>query len=178
MWRSVSQPEQQVGVSTVRITSGDDLFSAYTDTRRRRLTRRQLLTSGLGLVSFAVLAYVALTLQPEATPFRVDTYQGMRTVLRGMTPQEVSGILGPPVGREQRGDQECFQYGRPSLKAASFILTTLCYVDGKLQNMSARRYNSWVVTSDGAITPAPIEGEQLIPPPEPGAPNLADDAQP
>ncbi|MFY0573774.1 hypothetical protein ACN28S_04835 [Cystobacter fuscus] len=94
----MSQPEQQVGVSTVRITSGDDLFSAYTDTRSRRLTRRQLLTYGLGLVFFAVLAYVALTFQPEATPFRVDTHQGMRTVLRGMTPQEVSGILGRPSG--------------------------------------------------------------------------------
>ncbi|ATB36773.1 hypothetical protein CYFUS_002188 [Cystobacter fuscus] len=178
MWRSVSQPEQQVGVSTVRITSGDDLFSAYTDTRNRRLTRRQLLTYGLGLAIFAVLAYVAVTFQPEATPFRVDTHQGMRTVLRGMTPQEVSGILGPPLGREKRGDQECFQYGRPSLKAASFILNTVCYVDGKLQSVSARRYNSWVVTHDGAIVPAPIEGEELVPPPEPGAPNLVEGAQP
>ncbi|HEX8536315.1 MAG TPA: hypothetical protein VF664_02550, partial [Cystobacter sp.] len=84
----MSQPEQQVGVNGVRITSGDDLFSAYTDTRRRRLTRRQLLSYGLGLAIFAVLAYVAVTFQPEATPFRVDTHQGLRTVQRGMTPQQ------------------------------------------------------------------------------------------
>ncbi|MFY0573773.1 hypothetical protein ACN28S_04830 [Cystobacter fuscus] len=51
-------------------------------------------------------------------------------------------------------------------------------MDGKLRSVSARRYNSWVVTSDGAITPAPIEGEELVPPPEPGAPNLAGEGQP
>jgi len=175
MWRSVSPSEQQVGVSEAITSSRDGLFSAYSEARRQRITRRQLLSYGLGVLIFSLLAYVVVTFQPEATPFRVDTYRGLRTVVRGMSPQEVSGILGPPLGREQHGDQECFQYGHPSLKEATFVLHTLCYVDGKLQDVSARRYNSWVVTSDGAISPAPIDREDLIPPPEPGAPNLAGD---
>lgn len=170
-----SEPQAAVGAPIT--SSRDGLFSAYTNEQRQRVSRRQIFTVAGVLGVFSVLAYAVVTYQPEARPFRVDTWKGLRMVVQGMTPQEVSGILGQPIGRELRGDQECFQYGRPSLKEASFVLHTLCYVGGKLQDVSARRYNSWVVTRDGAISPAPLE-EELAPLPETDAPGLAGDTQP
>jgi hypothetical protein len=167
----VNPPEQQAAAGSPLTSSRDGLFSAYTNEQRQRVGRRQVLTLAGVLGLFGVLAYAVVTFQPDARPFRVDTWRGLRRVVQGMTPQEVSGILGQPIGREQRGEQECFQYGRPSLKEASFVLHTLCYVDGKLQDVSARRYNSWVVTREGAVSPAPLEDEQ--PPPEPQDPGLA-----
>ena len=172
--------EQQATIGAALTSSRDGLFSAYTNEQRQRVTRRQFLATALVLGVFGVLAYAVVTYQPERRPFRVDTYHGLRMVVQGMTPQEVSGILGPPVGRELRGEQECFQYGRPTLKAAGFTLNTLCYVDGKLQDVSARRYNSWVVSRDGSILPAPLEPGELEESvlPEPPAPGVAGDGTP
>lgn len=153
--------EQQATIGAALTSSRDGLFSAYTNEQRQRVSRRQLLATALVLGLFGVVAYGVVTYQPELKPFRVDTYNGLRMVVQGMTPQEVSGILGPPVGREMRGEQECFQYGRATLKAATFTLNTLCYVDGKLRAVSARRYNSWVVSRDGSILPAPLEPGEL-----------------
>ena len=176
----MNAPEQQVVAGASLTSSRDGLFSAYTNEQRQRVTRRQILAATLLLGVFGSLAYVVVTYQPARKPFRVDTYNGVRRVVQGMTPQEVSGILGPPVGREMRGDQECFQYGRATLRAAGFILNTLCYVDGKLQEVSARRYNSWIVSNDGSIVPAPLEPgeleETLRSAPE--APGLAGDSTP
>ena len=172
MWRDVTSPEPQMEMNRLSAAQHEYLFSAYTDPRRIRLRRRHLLYPLVGLGVVGALGYALVTYQPVATPFRVETYRGLRTVTKGMSPQEVSGILGQPVGRERRGTQECFQYGRPSLKAASFILNTLCYEDGKLLEVHQKRYNSWLVTREGAISPALEALEELIPPPDaPPAPS-------
>lgn len=168
MWRGVNQPESQsLGMSGLDGGPRDNIFRAYTDPRRVRVPRRLLLLPVAALGVLGLFIYWAVTFEPAATPFRVDTYKGLRTVLSGMSPQEVSGILGQPIGRERRGEQECFQYGRPSLRVESYLLQTVCYEGGKLRAVHEQRYNSWVITQDGAITPAPLLPEA---PEEPAAP--------
>lgn len=170
MSEGVTPPEPRMHGNPLSAAQHEYLFSAYTDPRRIRLRPRHLLYP-LGALLVMAVGYVTVTYRSEATPFRMDTYRGLRTVHKGMSPQDVSGILGPPVSREQRGTQECFQYGKPSLKVPSFTLHTLCYEDGKLLEVQQRRYNSWVVTRDGAINPAPLEPGELDAAPEPTAPD-------
>lgn len=152
--------------------SSKPIFRAYTETEQRRSRFKPryahypaalLLIGGLGVwtVSF----------RQEATPIRVETTWGLRTVRKGMSPQDVQSLLGQPTSKERRGDQECYQYGRPSIQVPTFILHVVCYEDGKLREVSERRYNSWVVTQDMAISPAPLE-EELAPPASPSEPGL------
>ncbi|WP_257461442.1 hypothetical protein [Archangium lipolyticum] len=153
------------------------IFRAYTEQRSPRFQLRYLLYPA-ALLFILGLGVVVVSYRQEAVPFRLDTYRGLRTVRRGMSPQDVKGILGQPIARERRGNLECFQYGRPSIKVPYYTLHTLCYEDGKLREVSARRYNSWVVTSDGAISPAPLEEEEPAAPPSNGPPGLATTPQP
>jgi hypothetical protein len=175
MWWGVTSPEPQMEMNRLSAAQHEYLFSAYTDPRRIRLQRRHLLYP---LVALAVgaLGYGLVTYHPAATPYRLETHRGLRTVRKGMSPQDVSGILGQPVGRERRGNQECLQYGRPSLKVASFILNTLCYEDGKLLEVYQRHYNSWIVTREGAVSPALEALEELVPPRDAPAPSPAGSA--
>lgn len=165
----------------MNVEPGESFFSAYAAPERSpRLQRRYLVIAAL-LASLGALGYWVVHLEPEATPYRLNTHRGLRTVLRGMTPQEVSSILGSPIARERHGEQDCYQYGRPTLRMPSYVLQMLCYEDSKLTGASEQRYNSWVVTQDGAISPAPLEpDEQPSHPPaaEPLAPPLATPAAP
>ncbi|MCY1075343.1 hypothetical protein [Archangium lansingense] len=155
----------------------DGIFSAYSKQQPRRPKRMLLLYPAAALFLF-LLGKWFVALQPAATPYRVETAWGLRQVNKGMSPQDVSGILGQPTSKERRGNQECFQYGRPTIKEPTFVLHVVCYEDGKLIEVSEKRYNSWVVTSDMAISPAPLEYElQDEPKPEapasPSAPSVA-----
>lgn len=175
--RGVSQPEQtHPGAGGVEPAPQKAIFRAYTEQQRTRVNRRALILYPAALVLIIGLGTWTVKFEPEATPFRVETAWGLRTVLKGMSPQEVSGILGQPTSKERRGNQECYQYGRPSIKVASFVLHVVCYEDGKLREVSEKRYNSWVVTQDLAISPAPLEAEETPPPESPApssAPNVA-----
>ncbi|PTL79442.1 hypothetical protein DAT35_35280 [Vitiosangium sp. GDMCC 1.1324] len=152
------------------------IFRAYTEQQRSRFNRRALLLYPAALALIIGLGIWTVKFEPEATPYRVDTAWGLRTVVKGMSPQQVSGILGQPTSKERRGNLECYQYGRPSIKVESFVLHVVCYEDGKLREVSEKHYNSWVVTQDGAISPAPLEVEEAAPPAPPAppsAPNVA-----
>ncbi|WP_407757708.1 hypothetical protein [Archangium sp.] len=171
---------QQMGSMQTPPGEPDSIFSAYTEEQRRS-------RFGLRFVLYPIVALLLLGLgklvvnfEQEARPIRVDTPWGLRTVRLGMSPQEVSGILGQPVSKERRGNQECYQYGIPSIKVADFVLHIVCYEDGKLRDVSHKRYSSWVVTRDGAIAPAPLEYEELPPPDAapPSAPNVAGKTEP
>ncbi len=168
MSRDVSQEHEQT----------EGIFTAYSKQQPPRSKRMLLLYPAAVLLLF-LLGRWFVSLHQEATPIRVDTAWGLRTVRKGMSPQEVSGILGQPTSKERRGNQECFQYGRPTIKEPSFVLHVVCYEDGKLIEVSEKRYNSWVVTSDMAISPAPLEYElqdeeqPATPPAPPNAPGVA-----
>jgi hypothetical protein len=162
----------------------EGIFTAYSKQQRPRSKRMLLLYPAAALLLF-VLGRWFVSFQQEATPIRVETAWGLRTVQKGMSPQDVSGILGQPTSKDRRGNQECFQYGRPSIKVPTFVLHVVCYEDGKLREVSEKRYNSWVVTRDMAISPAPLEyqleyedEEQPAAPASPSAPGLAGQAPP
>lgn len=176
MSRGVSQEHQQTGSSGTDAAQHEGIFTAYSKQQPRRPKRMLLLYPAAVLFLF-VLGRWFVSLQQEATPIRVDTAWGLRSVNKGMSPLDVSGILGQPTSKERRGNQECFQYGRPTIKEPTFVLHVVCYEDGKLIEVSEKRYNSWVVTRDMAISPAPLEYElqdeetpaaPTAPPSEPG----------
>ncbi|HYO65103.1 MAG TPA: hypothetical protein VEU33_03390 [Archangium sp.] len=156
MSRGVSHEHQQTGTDGAGATQDEGFFSAYSKQQPRRSKRMLLLYPAAALFLYLAGSWF-VSLQPEATPFRVDTAWGLRQVNKGMSPQDVSGILGQPTSKERRGNQECYQYGRPTIQQPSFVLHVVCYEDGKLIEVSKKRFNSWVVTRDMAISPAPLE---------------------
>lgn len=179
MSQGVSQEHQQTGAGGAGAAQDEGIFTAYSKQAPRRPKRLLLLYPAAVLFLFLVGKWF-VALQPEATPYRVETAWGMRQVNKGMSPQEVSGVLGQPTSKERRGNQECFQYGKPTIKEPSFVLHVVCYEDGKLIEVSQKRYNSWVVTQDMAISPAPLEyelqaeEEKPATPAPPGTPAVAD----
>lgn len=180
MSRSVSQTDSQQMGSMQTPGQPKSIFRAYTEEQQRsRFDLRYVLYPIVALLLLG-LGKLVVNFQQEARPIRVDTPWGLRTVRVGMSPKEVSGILGQPVSKERRGNQECYQYGIPSIKVADFVLHIVCYEDGKLRDVSFKRYTSWVVTQDGAIAPAPIDPEELAPPAPlpPSAPNVAGKTEP
>jgi hypothetical protein len=172
---NVSQPEQPE-----RPTGTPSFFHAYQAQSAPRSLRRYVLSGAVVVLALTGLGRWFVSYRSEATPFRLDTPWGLRTVQKGMSPQEVSGLLGQPVGKEVVGGRECIQYGRPTLRAPTFVLHTVCYEDGKLLEVSQKRYNSWVVLPDGAIAPIVYDDEesQAPAPPAEGAPGLAGKTSP
>jgi len=90
--------------------------------------------------------------------------RGIQAVKSGMTPDEVSGLLGRPFGQRTSDDgrAECFQYGRPTMEKATFPVYSLCYEGGKLREMTVKQYTALPLTPDGlpqlpgdAAPPAP-----------------------
>jgi len=159
------EPSQQ---AEPRAHQGSVIFHAYQGKSvRSGGIRRYLLALALLLV-IGLLAHRFVMYRSANSFIRVETPWGMRTVRQGMAPADVEPLMGSPVTRELRGDVECFQYGRPTVNHPTFVLYTVCYEDGKLRDISQRRYDAWVVTSDGAIAPAPLEA--------PPAPSLAQEA--
>lgn len=164
----VSQPESQreaTGSGEMGTAQRGAIFRAYQNEQRTRSKHRYLLYPAALLVVLG-LGAVTVSYQQSAPPIRVDTRWGLRTVRVGMSPQDVSSVLGQPTSKERRGDLECYEYGRPTIKEPTFTLHVICYEDGKLREVSEKRYNSWVVTQDGAISPAPLEYA-----PTPGSPS-------
>ena len=179
MCDGVSQPEhQQTGSVEMGTGQRGPIFRAYSEQQRRSRFGLRHVLFPVALLLVGGLGYAVVTYQQAATPFRLDTYRGLRTVLRGMSPQDVSNILGQPIGKERRGNLECYQYGHPSIKVPYFTLHTVCFEDGKLREASDKRYDSWIVTSDGAIQPAPLEADEPDPPASTSKPGLAGKTEP
>ncbi|HEX8439350.1 hypothetical protein [Archangium sp.] len=157
---------------------GGNIFHAYTKQPPSRGGLRYFLYA-VALLLLIGLGALFIQIEPEATPYRIETLWGMRTVRKGMSPQEVQGLLGQPTSKERRGNLECYQYGKPTINAPSFTLHVVCYEDGKLREVSEKRYNSWVVTKDGAISPAPLDYNPFpVDPVSPASPSIANTASP
>jgi hypothetical protein len=150
-----SSPESSLPAETAA-TLPEGLFTAF----QERPTRRFGLRTGLLLGIVAVLALVGNNLlrREQLKPYRLINAQGnVKTVYHGMSPQEVDTIMGRPLTRETLSGMDCLQYGRPTLNDPTFLLFSICYVEGKVETVKARRFNSWVVTPNGTISPAPAE---------------------
>jgi hypothetical protein len=144
-----------------------DIFTAFQERREPR--RRWPLLALAALVGLGAWG----ALRREVEPIRLATREGFKSIHLGMTLPEVTSVLGRPLLREQRGGAECFQYGQPVLNEPTFVLFLLCYEDGKLREVTTRRYNAWVVGPDGAISPAPVEGLREQAPPQPSPPSTS-----
>jgi hypothetical protein len=174
MSQGVSQEHQQTGSAEMGTPPSKPIFRAYTEQQRPSRFDLRYVLYPAALLLVGVLGKWTVSFRQEATPIRVETAWGLRTVRRGMSPQDVQSLLGQPTSKERRGNQECYQYGRPSIQVPTFILHVVCYEDGKLREVSEKRYNSWVVTQDMAISPAPLEVEEApAPPASPSPPGLA-----
>jgi hypothetical protein len=132
------------------------LFTAF----QEKPTRRLGLRIGLLVGTVVLLGFVGNNLlrREQLRPYRLINAQGnVKTVYNGMSAQQVDTIMGVPLTRETLSGMECFQYGRPTLKDPTFLLFSICYVDGKVETVKARRFNSWVVSPNGTMAPAPAE---------------------
>jgi hypothetical protein len=147
-----------------------NIFRAYQGKGVRSRGLRPYLVALVVLLGLGTLGWRFVSHHSADRHIRVETPWGMRTVRQGMSPADVRPIMGAPATREVRGNQECFQHGRPTIELPSFTLYTLCYEDGALRDVTERRYNAWVVSPDGAIAPAPLER------PASEAPSLAREA--
>ncbi len=169
---------------TAKTESSEGIFTAYSGQQRSRGTKRRYFLYPAAALVILALGLWTVKFQQEALPIRVETAWGLRTVRKGMSPQEVQSLLGQPTSKDRNGNVECYQYGRPKINAPSFTLHVVCYENGKLRDVSEKRYNTWVISPDGAMSPPQLE-EEPAPAPEPSqapggpsAPGLANQTSP
>lgn len=130
-------------------SSQDALFTAFREQKPSRA--RWALLPAAALVLGA--GGWALSRQADRT-YRVVTPRGIITVSHGMTPQEVTGLLGKAITLDRTGASECYRYGQPTLVAESFVVYSVCYEDGKLRDVVQRKYSAWQVDpSTGTFVP-------------------------
>jgi hypothetical protein len=137
---------------------GEEMFRVFREERSSKL--RWLLVVGVPVLG-ALAAWLSMVGQPPG--MRMVTATGIKMVRLGMSQQEVLGIVGNPIAKNVRADgMECLQHGMFSINEPSTTVYVLCYVNGKLQEMSTRRFSLWVIDSTGAFVPAgvPIEEEE------------------
>ncbi len=168
----VTQPDQQQEPTAsaktgTESTETEGIFTAYSGQQHSRGTKRRYFLYPAAALVLLALGLWTVKFEQEAPPIRVDTLWGLRSVRKGMTPQQVQSVLGQPTSKDRNGNVECYQYGKPTINAPTFTLHVVCYEDGKLRDVSEKRYNSWVITPDGAMSPAPLEEQQPQPPDEP-----------
>ncbi len=159
MSSSVTQPANTPEPSLTAETGAalpPGLFTAF----QEKPTRYFGLRIGLLVCAVVFLGFVGNNLlrREQLKPYRLINAQGnVKTVYHGMTTPEVDKVMGIPLTRETLSGMDCYQYGRPTLKDPTFLLFSICYVEGKVETVKVRRYNSWVVTPNGTMAPAPAE---------------------
>jgi hypothetical protein len=105
---------------------------------RKRRPRWRLWALAAALTAIALAPLVARARHG----FRVMTPQGFRVLAKGMTAQDVRGLLGAPIAAERDAEgNDCLIYGRPTEKAAQFTGYAACYKDGVLQRVSQREFS-------------------------------------
>lgn len=111
-----------------------------------------LVSTGLGVLSMYDGTY------------RVVTPKGFATVRRGMSSAQVKDTLGGPIATERGAEGlECFQYGKPTLKAPEFTLYSACYQDGHLKHFSSKQYAASKIDPAELPTPAPAPAPTQAP---------------
>lgn len=76
---------------------------------------------------------------------QVITPRGIVTVRRGMSPEQVKGILGKPltVHRGADGLTECYRHGQPTLGTPTFRVYSACYEEGELRSVTVKHFEAW-----------------------------------
>lgn len=133
------------------LTSGEGLFSAFAERKPSRL-RWALLA--LSLV--AVPGLWAL-LHAHADLAQVMTRRGIQTVRRGMSPQEVRGVLGRPVTmqRSEDGRTVCYRHGDPTMEKPTFLIYSACYENDELRTVTMKKYEAWDMDAATASNDSP-----------------------
>jgi hypothetical protein len=108
----------------------------------------------LGALLLAVPAGWALTQHPEGAT-DIITRHGFKTVRQGMSEEQVHSLLGRPLASDLARGEGCHRYGMPTMDTPSFILYSVCFEDGKLREVTQRRYSAWDMTKPGEVLPPP-----------------------
>ncbi len=156
-------PPPQAATATAGAPS-QVLFRAFKEQQTSRRRWALLLMLPLAGVGVWALAHETAKIKPVVTP------HGIRGVTDGMSPQEVLGVLGKPISMQRGADgADCYMYGRPTLAKAEFSVYSVCYADGKMRDISVRRFASWRVGPNGTFVPS----EDAAPGPAPETPPAA-----
>jgi hypothetical protein len=143
-----------VPLSRAALHRPEGLFTAFHEERH---SRWRWVLAALVPVTLALVGWF-ISYQSART-FQIVTPRGFMTVTNGMSPQEVAGLLGRPLTREQSGSSECYRFGQPTLVQEAFVVYSVCYEDGKLQSVTQRKFSAWTVDpSTGAFVP-PTDGK-------------------
>lgn len=108
-------------------------------------------------VLWAVLIGVGLFLAVKAifAPYvgvRAATPWGLITVKPDMPRTEVDRAFGSPLARVSTGaDGECLLYGQPAVRSEPFSIYRICYRDGRVVEVSERKFEGYGVSPDGDI---------------------------
>lgn len=129
--------------------TGPVVFRAFREKEKSHWPRWALLAT-----PFAAL-FVWLVAQEVASPRLLLMLPGYHRVSQGMTLEEVRGVLGHPIAAERLQGRDCYRYGRPSLELPVFPIYSLCYEDGKLEDVKVRYYTPWRVDPEDLPAPPP-----------------------
>lgn len=127
------------------------LFHAFRVEPERR--RRWPFVVGALLLAAPLIGW-ALTQRTEGAT-DIITRHGFKTVRPGMTEQQVHALLGRPLASDLRQGEGCHRYGMPTMETPSFVLYSVCFEDGKLRDVTQRRYSAWDMTKPGEVRPPP-----------------------
>ena len=126
------------------------LFHAF----RVEPQRRRLWPLVLGaLVLLAPIGWLLTQRTEGATD--IITRHGFKTVRTGMSVEQVHALLGRPLASDVARGEGCHRYGMPTMETPSFVLCSVCFEDGKLRDVTQRRYSAWDMTKPGEVLPPP-----------------------
>jgi hypothetical protein len=105
----------------------------------------------------------------EEHTFRLVTPQGIKSLRGGMTADQVVALLGRPITFEQdeRG-ADCYRYGTPNFINPQFLIYKVCYEDGKLRDVTQRKFSAWSVEPETGTFAAPEGGAPAASPSKDG----------
>jgi len=116
----------------------------------------------LAVLALGLLLWWLVHQQVTPPPRPRSAARGLQAVKQGMTPDEVSGLLGHPFASRTTHGGECLQYGHPTMQKASFPVYSACYEGGKLLQVTVKHYTALPLGPDG-MPLAPPPGDTARP---------------
>lgn len=138
-----------------------DSGAIFTAFREERTSDRRWLYAIVAVPLIPLLAVLATWMSTLGQPemIRIVTGHGIKAVNLGMSQAEVVGLLGRPIGQETRAADgaDCFMHGMFSMTEPQTTVYMLCYLSGKLNDVSTRRFSLWTQDPSGAFEPAGVD---------------------
>lgn len=105
------------------------------------------------LLFLLVLWGLGKALFAERVGLRAVTPRGLTTLKPDMPRADVDRAFGGPFAREPGSRSDCLLYGQPSMKPESFAVYRVCYRDGKVSEVSQKKYEAWGFDETGLTAP-------------------------